>query len=351
MSARPIHCDIFCKVIDNFGDVGVCWRLAQQLSSEFGWAVRLLIDDATALTWMASPSQRAQVEVGAFDAARYDQAEVVIESFACEIPQAYQRAMAQRPSPPVWLNLEYLSAEAWAARSHGMASVHPQLGLTKHFFFPGFDAGSGGLIRERDYDERRARFDSKTFRERFSLPPAQPNELLISLFCYPSAPLAEQVAAWSNSPTAITAIAPGSNEPTRVIGNLTWVSIPLVSQAEYDELLWLCDLNFVRGEDSFVRAQWAAKPMVWQIYPQDDDAHLVKLDSFMSQYSPVGADDTPIENFWKAWNGVGPLDWPAFAQTLPSQPPQAIAWAEDLRQHPDLATNLRDFCLTRLNLG
>lgn len=75
-------------------------------------------------------------------------------------------------------------------------------------------------------------------------------------------------------------------------GNLRVVSIPFLSQLEYDELLWLCDLNFVRGEDSFVRAQWAAKPMVWQIYPQAEDAHLIKLDSFMTHYLPVGADET-----------------------------------------------------------
>ena len=364
MSARPIHCDIFCKVIDNFGDVGICWRLAQQLSLEFGWVIRLLIDDATALNWMASRGQGALVEVGDFDAAKYEQADVVIESFACEIPLAYQRAMGQPRTPPVWLNLEYLSAETWAAQSHCMASIHPQLGLEKYFFFPGFDAASGGLIRERDYEARRLDFDARAFRADHGLPTAIPNEVVISLFSYIEAPRDVLFSAWAASDTPIFAILPGDLNESWQRGNLRVRTLPFLTQRDYDELLWACDLNFVRGEDSFVRAQWAAKPMVWQIYPQDDGAHLVKLDSFMSRYSLVGAGETerpavrkcpeagpPIENFWKAWNGVGELNWPTFAQTLPSQSSQAIVWAKDLRQHPDLATNLRDFCLTRLNLG
>lgn len=42
---EPVACDLFCAVIDNFGDIGVCWRLARQLADEHGWQVRLLVDD------------------------------------------------------------------------------------------------------------------------------------------------------------------------------------------------------------------------------------------------------------------------------------------------------------------
>ena len=40
----------------------------------------------------------------------------------------------------------------------------------------------------------------------------------------------------------------------------------------------------VRGEDSFVRAQWAALPFVWQAYPQADAAHLTKVAAFLDRY-------------------------------------------------------------------
>ncbi len=42
---KPITCDIFCAVVDNYGDIGVCWRLARQLAHEHGMTVRLWVDD------------------------------------------------------------------------------------------------------------------------------------------------------------------------------------------------------------------------------------------------------------------------------------------------------------------
>ena len=353
MSTRPIHCDIFCTVIDNFGDIGVCWRLAQQLAMEFGWRVRLLIDDDSALEWLASPLQRAAVRVSDFHNAKYENADVVIEAFACEIPQAFQAAMAAREVPLVWLNLEYLSAENWVATSHGLASKHPRLPLTKYFFFPGFDAAianTGGLIRERDYDARRLDFDATAFREHHDLPLAVQNETVISFFSYINAPRDALYAAWAASATPILVIQPGDAGESWQRGNLRVHPLPYLSQRDYDELLWLCDLNFVRGEDSFVRAQWAEKAMVWQIYPQENDAHLVKLESFLARYSPGGAGDTPLRSFWKAWNTLATPDWQVFATQLPQISTDAKNWADSLRQHPDLATNLVDFCLTRLKI-
>ncbi|MBY0444112.1 MAG: elongation factor P maturation arginine rhamnosyltransferase EarP, partial [Burkholderiales bacterium] len=41
---NTVRWDIFCRVIDNYGDIGVCWRLARQLSFEHGFAVRLMVD-------------------------------------------------------------------------------------------------------------------------------------------------------------------------------------------------------------------------------------------------------------------------------------------------------------------
>ena len=43
--------DVFVRVIDNYGDVGVCWRLACGLAAR-GEQVRLWLDDLTALDWM-----------------------------------------------------------------------------------------------------------------------------------------------------------------------------------------------------------------------------------------------------------------------------------------------------------
>jgi uncharacterized repeat protein (TIGR03837 family) len=350
MINRPIHCEIFCAVIDNYGDAGVCWRLACQLASEHGWRVRLWIDDLKPLQQLAPDHTAGPVEVGVWPKVwptpcpAANTADVVIEAFACELPAACIEAMAVRMRQPVWLNLEYLSAENWIAGCHGMSSPHPRLGLVKYFFFPGFEAGTGGLLRERDYDAHRMHFDESRFRAEFCLPPKLPDELTISLFSYPNPALPELMRAWANSIRPIRLLQPGTTETARTTGNLNVHPLPFLPQRRYDELLWASDLNFVRGEDSFVRAQWAGKPFVWHIYPQADEAHQAKLDAFLAIH-PAG---TLLRSFWQAWNDGAPPDWDEFATSLPSLAAPMQQWARTLATRPDLCSQLVQFCIERL---
>lgn len=353
MTNTPPSCDIFCAVVDNYGDAAVSWRLACQLAVEHGWRVRLWIDDPAPLAQLAPDHAAGPVAVRPWPRpwpaawAAADTAEVVIEAFACTVPDAYIDAMAARSHPPVWLNLEYLSAEGWVAGCHGLPSPHPRLPLLKHFYFPGFDAGTGGLLREHDYDARHAAFDAADFRRECGLPPKAPGELCISLFSYANPRLAQLVHAWQAWATPerpVRVLRPGNADAAQTLGSLSLHPLPFLPQRRYDELLWACDLNFVRGEDSFVRAQWAARPFAWQIYPQADDAHLVKLEAFLARH-PAGA---ALRPFWLAWNGLGALDWPAFAAGLADLEAPMQRWADSLRARPDLADGLVQFCLERL---
>ncbi|MCC7312237.1 MAG: elongation factor P maturation arginine rhamnosyltransferase EarP [Sulfuritalea sp.] len=353
MKNNAIRCDIFCAIVDNYGDAAVCWRLARQLAAEHGWRVRLWIDDLAPLYRLAPGFATGPVEVHAWPKTwsrpwpEDDTPEVVIEAFACETPQACIDAMASRACPPVWINLEYLSAEAWVEGCHRQPSPHPRLPLVKHFYFPGFTAGTGGLLREHDYDARRDCFDEAAFRAEFALPPRLPGELTISLFSYanPALPgLIEAWAAWARPERPVRVLRPGGSDAAQAIGKLDLLPLPFLPQDRYDELLWACDLNFVRGEDSFVRTQWAAKPFVWQIYPQAEGAHLAKLKAFLAMH-PAGA---ALRPFWQTWNGNGPLDWMAFAAVLPSLDEPCQRWATSLKERPDLADGLVKFCLQRL---
>lgn len=382
---RQIHCDIFCAIVDNFGDAGVCWRLAQQLAVEYDWQVRLWIDQPALLDLLAPNHQAGKVKVSPwpadFSSQNLAMPDVVIEAFACTLPNAYLSAMAQRERqrnhPPVWLNLEYLSAENWVGDMHGLPSPHPRLPLVKHFFFPGFDGCSGGLLRETDYDTRRLAFDAAAFRAEFGLPEKAPGklpsrELTISLFSYPSAPIAQLIQALSRSPCPIRLLLPGSRDAAFTQGALSTHPLPFLPQARFDEILWASDVNFVRGEDSFVRAQWAGKPFVWQIYPQDDAAHRIKLDAFLARYcfavgnndekvdAPRGLSSEPADNtahnpahaslyqFWHAWNGQGEINWSDFAAALPEISLITQNWQKTLMKQPHLAGNLVQFCLERL---
>ncbi len=359
--------------MDNFGDIGVCWRLARQLAGEYGIAVRLWVDDLASARRLiptldtALPEQR----IDGVDIVRWtvplpevEPGAVVIAAFACPLPDTFVEAMARRTPQPVWINLEYLSAEDWVSGCHGLPSPHPRLPLKQRFFFPGLDSGTGGLLREGSYARRQAAFSPAAFRSALGLPPPEPGELCVSLFGYENAGLAELLAAWQRGPAPVTCLVPegrivpdvatalglaGLSSGDRVVrGALRLAVLPFVEQARYDELLWACDLNFVRGEDSFVRAQWAGRPFVWQIYPQQDEAHVVKLDAFLARY--VQGLDAPaaraLARFWHAWNrqhGVAAA-WPAFRAALPALAGHGPEWSATLQAAGDLAGNLVQFC-------
>jgi uncharacterized repeat protein (TIGR03837 family) len=314
-SPTPRLWDLFCRVIDNHGDLGVCWRLAADLAGR-GQRVRLWADDLSALAWMAPgglPGVEAQVWREPFP--EVDPGDVVIEAFACDPPPGFVAAMARRRRPPLWLNLEYLSAEAWVERCHALPSPQsagPGRGLVKWFFHPGFTPATGGLLRQPDLLPARAAFDPAPWKSAHGLATG-PGERLVTLFCYANPALPELMAALGEAPTLL-ALTPGHataqarelSLPSRVRA----VELPWLSQAGYDRLLWSADLNFVRGEDSLVRALWAGVPFVWQLYPQHDGAHRAKAEAFLARWqADSGADaalTATVTAMARAWNSLEP---------------------------------------------
>ncbi|MFT7773647.1 elongation factor P maturation arginine rhamnosyltransferase EarP [Roseateles sp.] len=337
--SRPVVWDIFCRVIDNHGDLGVCWRLARDIAAR-GHMARLWVDDAAALAWMA-PDHPAGIELHAWPETdlAVRPGDVVIEAFGCELPPAFVARMAVRAPAPRWVNLEYLSAEDYVERSHGLASPQfsgPGAGLTKHFFYPGFTPRTGGLLREPGLLETVAGFDGPAWLARRGWAP-RPGERVVSLFAYANPALPALLQALAAQPTLLLAC-PGPLQPlvTERPG-LRTLALPYLSQDDYDRLLWACDLNFVRGEDSFVRAQWAGKPFVWHIYPQHDDAHRAKLEAFMSRAS-LPEDWRAL---WRGWNGFAPL--PATLSGLAQAGIHAPRWRAQLAAQPDLLAQLQSF--------
>ena len=376
--------DIFCRVVDNYGDAGVCWRLARQLANEHALVVTLWIDALASLARIApelDPSRGDQtpggIRVRALDdhSAADDLADVVIEGFGCGLPTPYIEAMAAAAHPPVWINLEYLSAEPWVESAHALPSPQPSLPLTRHFYFPGFTEATGGLLREAGLPAARdaaqaSREQRKAAWQTVGLAPPAENVLTVSLFCYPNAALPALLDAWVEGDEAILCAVPegvatasldvwtGGAVPhagqSLARGRLTLATLPFVAQDDYDRLLWQCDANIVRGEDSFVRAQWAARPFVWHVYPQADDAHRVKLDEFARRFE-VGLEvdaANALNAFWRAFNdgdGVASAAaWPAFRAAFPTLREHGARWAARLAALPDLASGLVQFCRNRL---
>jgi len=333
--------DIFCQVVDNFGDVGVCLRLARGLAAR-GQRVRLFMDDTRALPWMA-PLPTAGVSVLPWQAAQAMlPSAVVVETFGCDPPPAFVAAMTRCTAPPLWINLEHLSAEPYVERSHGLPS--PQAGgLNKWFFYPGFTQRTGGLLRESGLLQARAAFDRDSWLVSHGAPRAA-GERVVSLFSYTNPALPALLQRLAEQPTLLL-LTSGQPLPDALPRGVRVLRLPLLSQVDFDHLLWACDLNFVRGEDSLVRAIWAGAPFVWHTYPQHDGAHAVKL---QAQLAAARAPAEVAALCW-AWNGLGPNPGlPAWPDT-PTWQAASLAWRNELLLQNDLVTQLLAFarCKTR----
>jgi uncharacterized repeat protein (TIGR03837 family) len=345
--------DIFCHVIDNHGDLGVCWRLAADLGTR-GQTVRLWVDDPRALAWMA-PLGAPGVSVirWADPLPALAPGDVVIEAFGCDPPAAFVAGMAARDEPPLWINLEYLSAEDYARRCHGLPSPQqhgPGAGLTKWFYYPGFTPDSGGLLREaRALDAGAAGWLA------IQGVAVQPGERCVSLFAYADAPFEALFERLADVPTLVLLAAGASQAPAlaqfdadrRRGRHLRAHPLPWFDQPGYDQLLRACDLNFARGEDSIVRAMWAGAPFVWQIYAQPDGAHARKLDALLARLT-AGVDPAlaaGLRQTWRAWNRLA--DWP---ERLPDAAPwrvACLAWRQGLAGQSDLTSQLMHFVAAR----
>ncbi len=398
-----MQADVFCRVVDNFGDIGVTWRLVRQLQREHHWSIRLWVDNLKSFQRL-----EARVHLHALQQV-IDHIEIifwgdpapdlipyplVLCSFSCDLPATYIAQLHQRPA--LWINLEYLSAETWVEGCHGLPSLRGD-GLSSHFFFPGFNANTGGLLRERnllmqrhqwqkDLDGQRQllerlgvsaaalaawRPQSTTSSSKSEIEPKRQSEVqdsslppsvhaqtarLLTLFCYPHAPVAQLLEALCADSHASVVLIPQGVAPeltTTRLGPFKQVyleRIPFVSQPEYDQLLWMADVNFVRGEDSVVRGLWAGRPLVWQIYPQTEGTHLIKLEAWL-KISNLPADIQALLRRWNAENAAADL-LTDFAQVLQSKAfaqwsSNALALSHALAQETNFAQALHDFCVSK----
>jgi uncharacterized repeat protein (TIGR03837 family) len=381
--------DIFCKIVDNYGDIGVCWRLSQQLAVEHDLHIRLFIDDMAAAKKIITTLNLAQqnpttsqtingVELCPWpilkNSDEANPADVVLETFSCELPDFYIQKMAQQGS--IWINLEYLSAESWVSGFHAKPSPQPTLAITKYYFFPGFKEDTGGLIREANLIKKRNLFTkSKVKKAEFwqnigvkTTLSFIESSIKISLFCYPEADVKGLIESLTTSNHPVSLFIPHNSLMTATIeklgnvnlenslknskeielGSLTIHLLPFLSQADYDHLLWVCDLNFVRGEDSWIRAVWAKKPFIWQPYIQTDETHILKLKAFLDLYlnSATSEIKSLIYESQLAWSNANTgatIHISAIINQLPAMRNYAEKATNILALQPDLATKLLIF--------
>jgi len=377
--------DIFCHVVDNYGDIGVCWRLVKRLahthftSSDHFTSLekdhfRLFCDYPDLIEKIAGDEGLREtlshgVEILPWHAADHSITneifpDVVIETFSCVLPPNYLSQLKVL-SKPLIINVEYLSAEPWTISAHKMPSPPIMIGdALRYFYYPGFTEKSGGLLQgQLPILDESNRHIPRSLEQvwRTLRPPTEAKKVCV--FTYGGEKLIQLLNQMQESHLPIDVLICGENalqtshawleeELTKPERRefLRLIPMPFIPQDDFDWLLHACDMNFVRGEDSFVRAQWAGKPFVWDIYPQEDGAHINKLKAFLDIYlqnaSPAAKTAALAAMHWEELSHW----WPA----LHSMSQHAIMWRHELIQsqmHGDLAIRLREFILEKIKKG
>lgn len=402
-----ISLDIFCRVIDNYGDAGVCLHLARSLSKlklPHGqhFAVRLFCDQPEVMATLTDLSDTAnpnlklctweQPLVG------YEPSSVVVSAFSCRFDEVTLKTLQQhqqRSGQPLIINLEYLSAEPWVEDCHQLPS--PADGLTSHFFFPGFTPRTGGLNLDPDFIAQcqaklglvspASATDTESASATDSAPTPAPYTL--SLFGYDNPAvlrLLQGLAASGRECTLKVFAGLACDNLNQRLGltltvgdsydyapNVHCTVVPMTGHSGYDQTLLKCDFNLVRGEDSIVRAMHTGHPFLWQIYPQDESAHIVKLNAFLdcmertlqAQDAAPGSEPCACSNLstrmallrraMLSYNEALPQDQadpflePDFLPRFEREcGPLFAAWARYLCAQPTLSQRLSAFILSKL---
>lgn len=287
--------DIFCDVIDNYGDAGFSLRLARALLKK-DISVCFYCNNLKTLRSIMShddlknPSLRLRSWPSYAD---YVPSETVIEAFSCRLPEELNDRLRQACS--LVIELDYLTAEKFAEDCHGLSSSSD--GIDSYFFFPGFTSKTGGVIFEEEFAEKIREHRQDV---------CNPEKMKLSLFSYENPRLQDLLSALKSSsfkPEITVFEGRALNNLNKVcqsdlkagdsmiFGGLQVHARAMCSQPEYDEILLSSDLNLVRGEESVVRAMLSGKPFLWHIYVQDEGAHLIKLNSFFDRIAEYCAAD------------------------------------------------------------
>lgn len=324
--------DIFCEIIDNFGDIGVVYRLAKELKNLYGDRVEIRVflnrvDEFISINKKAKLVEYQEIdgivyitnEYLAKNICTFSPANVIIEAFGCNILEEYLERAKEESS--LLINLEYLSGEDWIEDIHLMESPLGAPKLKKYFFMPGFTEKTGGVIVDSLFlDRKKSVLKNKDMYLNKYIPEIEKEDYFIgTIFSYEKnfLPLLDVLIEnkrkncllilGEKSQTSIKSIIQDldgvtSKDDIYQYRNIMFKFMPFLEQEEYEELINLVDYNFVRGEDSFVRALLTGKPFIWHIYLQDEMAHMDKIEGFVGKYRDTlekvglkGALDTHIE--------------------------------------------------------
>lgn len=300
--------DIFCEIIDNFGDIGVVYRISKELKKIFQ-NVRIKIvlnrlEEFKAINKKVKDTDYQEIDGLICVTEKYVKenmesfgvSDVFIEAFGCNVPEEYVKAAKENSK--LWINLEYLSGEKWIEDFHLCESLIDSKTLKKIFFMPGFSEKSGGVIIDSGFLERmkfgkenRDEVFKKYFKD-FDLK----DKFIGTVFSYEKnfENLLETLKNYEKETILLLMGEKTQKSFSEILkknltedygnivkyGKITMIYSDFFSQEEYEEIISASDFNFTRGEDSFVRGIILGKPFMWHIYLQEEKAHMDKIKAF-----------------------------------------------------------------------
>lgn len=304
--------DIFCEIIDNFGDIGVVYRISKELKKIFqNVRIRIVLnrlEEFKAINKKVKDTDYQEIDGLICVTEKYVKenmesfgvSDVFIEAFGCNVPEEYVKAAKENSK--LWINLEYLSGEKWIEDFHLCESLIDSKTLKKIFFMPGFSEKSGGVIIDSGFLERmkfgkenRDEVFKKYFKD-FDLK----DKFIGTVFSYEKnfENLLETLKNYEKETVLLLMGEKTQKSFSEILkknltedygnivkyGKITMIYSDFFSQEEYEEIISASDFNFTRGEDSFVRGIILGKPFMWHIYLQEEKAHMDKIKAFTDRF-------------------------------------------------------------------
>ena len=331
-----MHITVLCKVVDNYGDIGVCWRMSRRLKKIAPQnTISLVVDDFETFSVIASEAKQSKVLEGVelfdwnnetlchdiFAANDGERLSFILECFQCGRPDWMEKILFEEKLERTVqiIMIDYLTAEKYAEDFHCLKSLTRSAKVQKVNFMPGFTAATGGLIIDDEWKEL----------------PVYNKDGPVLVFTY----------------TMGTGLleAPGSLSLSK---GLQLKQLPYLNQPDWDKMMRQCSALIIRGEESMSRACLSGIPFIWQAYPQTEEYHLVKVKALLERMKPH-FDKEAFDIVEKAWilvntslrgaNAVSDVAIQNFLNARHTLVPYFQSFSQSLQKNGDLCTNLMTF--------
>ncbi len=360
---------VLCKVVDNFGDIGVCWRMCRRLKLiNPDINLSLIVDDLEAFKRICSQikvDEKAQVFQGItiYNWKEYEycfsefikndgeKMDVILECFQCGRPDWMEEILFEKKLNRTVnvIMIDYLTAEDYAEDFHKLNSLTRSAKVQKVFFMPGFTGKTGGLIIDEQW-KNLSPYDENgpvlifTYEKNWDGLAGAINELFFESENNENSP--EILLAQGRG---LDSIKLALQKYDSVSGNLT--VLDYLNQEEWDEMMKKCSILIIRGEESMSRACLSGIPFIWHAYPQSDEYQMVKVNALLERLRPYFEEKN--FNFIKeAWHCINDPDieqdkqksaYKSFIENRLIFASGFRNFALDLRKNGDLCDNLMTF--------